>query len=738
ILDFGLAKSFLDAEAEKLTKTGALVGTVSYMSPEQAGVRSLDVGPASDVFSLGIVLYEMLTGTLPFPGDSAVAVLAKIVHTPPPYPRSLSRNVPAELEAVCMKALAKDPVLRYPDGTAFALDLEEFLKGNKVSAPATGRSRAARVVALALAVLALAIGGALLARARPSSSPERGAPPGDDLAALAAKLRARLSEVRASEKERRSSAIELSLAARSLEEKAARLGPEQASQARGARDAALDVHLWIFTGALEAGALDDAETGIAAAKEATGGDEPLAIATARALLLERRGKAVQALPALEAANAAQGAEATALQATFGSVRLAEALALALVASGRAADAVPAFDRALAAARTDAASVPRLRLARARAKLAARDAEGAIADYEAATRSSQDGKAPLLPACLAGGPTFSEFAPAYATRGVARLQAKKLEEAAAAFRAACELDPSAIGPDLARRAADAMEKVGTESLRGLASAFDARTCPTPERVREAHGLLDAALRLDPEREAAIHDEIVEIELTIMDRDWPAHAGAVRFLIAARLRRLKAKFGVGRFRLATVAAAERALREELAQAGADLPLVVKAYRGFSHCIRGQDPEVAFEGEEEFAPLCPRERIFEWEVTRGLTLAAMGRADDAQKLLDDAVSRSSEASPAERVDTLFWRGTAEHQLGRDEQAVRDLRAALELDRTAKFLGNGWPEYNLAASLHALGRESLALEALERSRAKGGTGDDKVDKLEATVKASLEGGPR
>jgi beta-lactam-binding protein with PASTA domain len=118
VTDFGIAR----AGASDITEVGAIMGTAQYLSPEQAQGRP--VTEASDLYSIGVVLFEMLTGRAPFEGDSAVAVALKHVNQPPPSPRELVPALPPELEAVVLKALAKDPAQRYNDADSFIKDLE--------------------------------------------------------------------------------------------------------------------------------------------------------------------------------------------------------------------------------------------------------------------------------------------------------------------------------------------------------------------------------------------------------------------------------------------------------------------------------------------------------------------------------------------------------------------------------------------------------------------------------------
>src|SRR5436305_7239258 len=118
VTDFGIARA---ANTQQMTEVGSIVGTAQYLSPEQA--RGQAVGPQSDLYSMGVVLYEMLSGELPFTGESAVDIAMKQVSdTPPPLNRR-NRLVSPAMEQVVMRALAKDPALRFSSAKAMAEEL---------------------------------------------------------------------------------------------------------------------------------------------------------------------------------------------------------------------------------------------------------------------------------------------------------------------------------------------------------------------------------------------------------------------------------------------------------------------------------------------------------------------------------------------------------------------------------------------------------------------------------------
>ena len=124
VTDFGIARA---AASPSVTATSVVLGTAAYMSPEQA--QGKPVGPQSDLYSLGVVLYEMLTGALPFDAENPVALSLKHVNEPAPSPREANPEIPEALDAITLRLLAKDPADRYPSSAALADDLARIQAG---------------------------------------------------------------------------------------------------------------------------------------------------------------------------------------------------------------------------------------------------------------------------------------------------------------------------------------------------------------------------------------------------------------------------------------------------------------------------------------------------------------------------------------------------------------------------------------------------------------------------------
>jgi len=144
VMDFGIARALTDSQAT-MTQTNAVVGTAQYLSPEQA--RGEQVDARSDLYSTGVVLFELLTGRPPFKGDTAVAVAYQHVSATPPTPSSVTPDVPEPLDRVCMKALAKNRDDRYSSAAEMRADLIRAGRGADVNAPATSVWAAAAGVA---------------------------------------------------------------------------------------------------------------------------------------------------------------------------------------------------------------------------------------------------------------------------------------------------------------------------------------------------------------------------------------------------------------------------------------------------------------------------------------------------------------------------------------------------------------------------------------------------------------
>ncbi|MDE3229056.1 MAG: serine/threonine protein kinase, partial [Chloroflexota bacterium] len=140
LTDFGIASMYKDADAERLTTTGMTLGTVQYYAPEQA--QGEIVRPAADVYALGIVMYEMLTGQTPFDGDTPVAVAMKHIQEEPEPPSAINPRIPPQLERIIMRCLSKDPGARFRDGDELAATLTNFLRSPMRRTPGSGPNSA--------------------------------------------------------------------------------------------------------------------------------------------------------------------------------------------------------------------------------------------------------------------------------------------------------------------------------------------------------------------------------------------------------------------------------------------------------------------------------------------------------------------------------------------------------------------------------------------------------------------
>jgi serine/threonine-protein kinase len=169
VTDFGLARP-LEGDGG-LTLSGVPMGTPSYMAPEQARGKREAIGPATDVYALGAILYELLTGRPPFRAESATATLQQVVGDEPVSPSRLNPQVPRDLQTICLKCLHKEPPRRYASATALAEDLRRFLRGEPIAARRAGRMErlarwarrspaAAALLAVTLVAAAAVLGGA--------------------------------------------------------------------------------------------------------------------------------------------------------------------------------------------------------------------------------------------------------------------------------------------------------------------------------------------------------------------------------------------------------------------------------------------------------------------------------------------------------------------------------------------------------------------------------------------------
>ncbi len=138
VADFGVARHF-DGEPG-LTMSGARIGTPSYMAPEQVIGNAGTIGPATDIYALGALLYEMLTGRPPFRGETGSETERQVIHEEPVSPSRLNPKVPRDLETICLKCLSKEPGRRYVSSRALADDLQRFGEGRPIEARPVGHA----------------------------------------------------------------------------------------------------------------------------------------------------------------------------------------------------------------------------------------------------------------------------------------------------------------------------------------------------------------------------------------------------------------------------------------------------------------------------------------------------------------------------------------------------------------------------------------------------------------------
>ena len=180
VADFGLARHFEGEQA--LTLSGARIGTPSYMAPEQVIGKTGTIGPAADIYALGAVLYEMLTGRPPFRGETAAETERQVIHDEPVSPSRLNTKVPRDLETICLKCLSKEPQRRYASAAALADDLRRFGEGRPIQARPVGWPEHVRhwcrrnPLAAVLSVTALALVG--FSTVAPARSGWNGSRPG--------------------------------------------------------------------------------------------------------------------------------------------------------------------------------------------------------------------------------------------------------------------------------------------------------------------------------------------------------------------------------------------------------------------------------------------------------------------------------------------------------------------------------------------------------------------------------
>src|SRR5438552_8127707 len=192
LIDFGLAR-LVESETS-LTQTLDVLGTPSYMAPAQAVGNNASVTSATDVYGLGAVLYQLLTGHAPFAGGTTYETVRLVLDTEPRQPRLLNPKVDRDLNTICLKCLDKDPQRRYPSALALAEDIERWLKHEPIRARRTGlvtrgrkwvrRNPSIAVMAAMLLVLAVPLGVMIWRTESERSAPSKAAPPEKSIAVL--------------------------------------------------------------------------------------------------------------------------------------------------------------------------------------------------------------------------------------------------------------------------------------------------------------------------------------------------------------------------------------------------------------------------------------------------------------------------------------------------------------------------------------------------------------------------
>ncbi|MCO5169752.1 MAG: serine/threonine protein kinase [Planctomycetes bacterium] len=716
VADFGLARD--TALDSSLTRTGAMLGTPAYMAPEQVSAKP--PSPATDVFALGVMLYEALTGDLPFRGDNVAMRYAAILTGRLEAPSERAPDAPRALDAVVRRALAARPEDRYPDAGAFADAIDAALGTSSrddeadgpapaappASAPPRRARRAAALGAGALALLAL-LSAAWVLRGRAAARQEAAAAA---VSAHARDLAAALTGDGAAGDRAPPLVAALSAAA---------AGPD--ADAAPLLRARAEAHVALAAWHLVERRLPEAQAEVATAR----GLDPAAssLALAGALLLVEQGRPGEAIDALRAVGE---------PAPFPPDLVDEARARALAARGDRRAALAAVDGALDRARTG----PRLML-RARLLLGEERAGEALLDHEAARGLGAPDEEDLGPA----------LARAYLLRATRVLSASDALGPADAARALADARAA-----LARLPADheraAVQRLGAVALEAgfgllerMAGERGLPLAPSAEAGRAAHGLLEAAAACDPARVVVPADYVRAVVALCQRDDCPP---PVRFQAASWMLRARLPFDPLRdvdLRLADPAADLSGpwarLRQELQAARGDSTKALNAYRTFSHVTRGAPAllPVAWEAEEEALARWPAGAArYHVLLARAHTLLAMKRGPEARPVMDEAVALCRAFPPAQLADTLFWRAGLLLAEGAPALAHADLEegAALYAGAGLPPWPNGWWALQAASVLLALGRHEDALAAVATGRTLAGPYPRAYDDLEAKIRAA------